>query len=83
MPTILASTILQSNLPQGLQGIQGTSGYVGSDGAQGAKGDTGAQGIAGSQGASGEAVVSSYVFDCGYPSTNYIIGPAFDCGGVT
>lgn len=38
--------------------------------------------------ASGNAVtvtvaISSYIFDGGNPSTDYSVGPAFDCGGVT
>jgi len=27
--------------------------------------------------------ISSYIFDGGSPSSNYSVGPAFDCGGVT
>lgn len=27
--------------------------------------------------------ISSYIFDGGGPSTDYSVGPAFDCGGVT
>lgn len=26
---------------------------------------------------------SSYIFDGGSPSSTYVVGPAFDCGGVT
>jgi hypothetical protein len=69
--------------PTGLTGPTGSigpTGLTGPTGSTGPTGLTGAQGIQGIQGPVGP--VSSYVFDGGAPSTNYSIGPAFDCGGV-
>ena len=60
----------------GATGPTGSPGYVGADGATGPTGPTGI-------GATGPAgPVTSYIFDGGSPTSNYIVGPAFDCGGV-
>jgi hypothetical protein len=52
----------------GPTGPRGTDGIVGVDGATGPTGPVGA--------------VTAFVFDGGSPSSNYSVGPAFDCGSV-
>lgn len=64
----------------GATGPQGTDGATGATGPQGTDGATGPIGATGPQGASGP--VTSYIFDGGFPNTDYSNGPAFDCGGV-
>lgn len=59
------------------QALQSLQGIQSSNGVQGLQGITGYQGI---QGVGG--TITSYVFDGGSPSTNFTLGPAFDCGGV-
>jgi hypothetical protein len=66
--------------PTGATGALGTgpTGPIGS-------GNTGVTGYTGPTGALGTGPtgpVSSYIFDGGYPSTEYEVGPAFDAGGV-
>jgi hypothetical protein len=59
-------------------GPTGPSGYVGIDGATGPTGWTGDTGITGPTGP-----VQPYIFDGGIPTSNYSVGPAFDCGTVS
>jgi len=82
----------------GATGMTGPTGYVGVDGATGATGEIGPTGSTGSTGPTGPTgdlgmtgatgttgpvgPVTAFVFDGGAPSTNYSVGPAFDCGGV-
>ena len=70
-----------NNLPYG--GLQGPSGPSGPTGEQG---DTGAPGPTGEAGSTGEigptGAITSFIFDGGAPSTDYIVGPAFDAGGA-
>ena len=72
---------------QGLQGVTGSTGGVGPTGAVGPQGLQGLQGIpgvaanTGATGPAGELV--AFVFDGGVPTSDYSVGPAFDCGGVT
>jgi hypothetical protein len=56
----------------GPTGVTGPAGF-GSTGATGA-GDTGATGPTGP--------IIAYIFDGGQPSTSYVVGPAFNAGGV-
>ena len=67
-------------LPYG--GLQGPTGQTGPTGqaATGASGPTGETGSTGSIGPTG--AITSYIFDGGAPSTDYIVGPAFDAGGA-
>jgi hypothetical protein len=64
----------------GSTGVTGPTGYIGVDGATGPTGYTGQAGTAGPTGPTGP--VTAFVFDGGYPTSNYSVGPAFDCGGV-
>ena len=58
--------------------------YGGMYGPTGATGATGTQGPTGNVGSTGaQGPVSSYSFDGGSPSTNYVNGPGFNCGGVS
>jgi hypothetical protein len=60
----------------GLPGANGLPGAVGQDSTvTGYTGPTGPQGLIGP--------VASFVFDGGYPSLDFSIGPTFNCGGVT
>ena len=34
-------------------------------------------------GFTGSAAIVPYIFEGGSPTSNYSVGPAFDCGGVT
>ncbi len=63
--------------PTGEQGIQGETGPTGDIGAPG---DIGPTGYTGETGPTGPVVF--YEFDGGDPFTNYLIGPAFDCGNA-
>ena len=80
--------------PTGLQGVQGIQGV---EGPQGTAGPTGVQGVQGIQGVQGDTgftgptgagstgptgPVQPYIFDGGTPTSNYAVGPAFDCGSV-
>jgi hypothetical protein len=65
----------------GITGATGTTGATGLTGTTGASGTTGATGTPGATGATGP--ITAYIFDGGNPSSNYTVGPAFDCGGVT
>jgi hypothetical protein len=65
--------------PTGLAGATGPTGLAGQAGATGATGPTGQAGATGATGAQGP--VTAYIFDGGIPSTNYTVGPAFNCGG--
>jgi collagen type VII alpha len=58
----------------GKLGPTGATGYVGVDGATGSTGSVGPTGPTGP--------ITAYIFDGGYPTTNYSVGPAFNCGGV-
>jgi hypothetical protein len=70
-----------NNLPYGgLQGPSGPSGPTGQQGTTGAPGPTGEIGSIGETGPTG--AITSYIFDGGAPSTDYIVGPAFDAGGA-
>jgi len=66
-----------NQLPYG--GLQGPTGQTGQTGPTG-HGDTGAPGPTGETGPAG--AITSYIFDGGAPSTDYIVGPAFDAGGA-
>jgi hypothetical protein len=66
-----------NDLPYG--GLQGPTGLTGPTG----QGDTGPSGPTGDTGATGPTgAITSYIFDGGAPSTDYIVGPAFDAGGA-
>jgi len=79
-PQGLAGTATQT----GATGPRGADGYVGRDGATG---PTGADGYIGRDGPTGDTgptgTIAPYIFDGGDPTSNYSVGPAFDCGGVT
>jgi len=67
--------------PGGGTGATGPTGAPG--GGTGATGPTGAPGGGtGPTGPTGSVLIYSTVFDGGNASTNYIIGPAFNCGGA-
>jgi len=67
-------------LPYG--GLRGPTGVTGPTG-QGATGEPGSTGDTGSTGETGPTgPITSYIFDGGAPSTDYIVGPAFDAGGA-
>jgi len=69
-----------NDLPYG--GLQGPTGLTGPTG-QGDTGPSGSTGDTGSTGATGPTgAITSYIFDGGAPSTDYIVGPAFDAGGA-
>ena len=67
----------------GATGPTGTSGtgYTGYTGPTGAPG-TGGTGYTGMTGPTGSVLIYSVVFDGGNASTNYVIGPVFNCGGA-
>lgn len=69
--------------PQGTPGAgnTGPAGPMGPEGPIGPAGINGAPGPAGPPGPPG--ATTSYIFDGGSPSTNYTVGPAFNCGGVS
>lgn len=67
--------------PKGDTGDTGPQGPIGPTGDTGATGPTGPIGPEGPQGPEGQ--VLAYVFDGGAPDTVFIVGPGFDCGGVT
>jgi hypothetical protein len=70
-----------NNLPYGgLQGPTGSYGPTGENGATGEPGSTGEMGSTGETGPTGP--ITSFIFDGGAPSTEYIVGPAFDAGGA-
>jgi len=70
-----------NNLPYGgLQGPTGSYGPTGENGATGEPGSTGEMGSTGETGPTGP--ITSFIFDGGAPSTDYIVGPAFDAGGA-
>ena len=77
-PTGAPSTVTGPTGWTGNTGPTGPSGYVGSDGATGPTGWTGNTGITGPTGP-----VQPYIFDGGIPTSNYSVGPAFDCGTVS
>jgi hypothetical protein len=58
-------------------GGTGFTGYTGYTGETGPTGNTGATGVTGATGP-----IVYYEFDGGDPTTNYSVGPAFNCGGV-
>jgi hypothetical protein len=64
----------------GLQGPTGSYGPTGENGATGEPGPTGEMGTTGDTGPTGP--ITSFIFDGGAPSTDYIVGPAFDAGGA-
>jgi hypothetical protein len=64
--------------PIGKTGPTGSSSTI--TGPTGSTGSTGVAGIPGPTGPTGP--ITSFIFDGGYPSSNYSVGPAFDCGGV-
>ena len=71
--------------PTGIQGPQGPpgSGTGSGTGYTGPTGPTGAPGGGtGPTGPTGAVLIYSTVFDGGNASTNYILGPAFNCGGA-
>ena len=71
-----------NNLPYG--GLQGPTGSYGPTGENGATGEPGSTGAAGSTGDTGPTgAITSFIFDGGAPSTDYIVGPAFDAGGAS
>ena len=89
------SVYSDNNGRSGVVWVQLTGGYMGDTGTTGPTGpigETGPQGIAGTatntgatgpQGDTGPTgPVTAYVFDGGYPWTDYTVGPAFNCGGV-
>jgi hypothetical protein len=67
----------------GATGPTGSPGYIGRDGPTGPTGEgyVGRDGATGPTGPTG--TVAPYIFDGGTPSSSYVVGPAFDCGGVT
>jgi hypothetical protein len=65
---------------QGLPGAKGDKGDAGEAGPQGLQGEKGERGDKGDKGDPGDTV--AYSFNGGFPSTNYVTGPAFDCGAV-
>lgn len=65
---------------QGLPGEKGEKGDAGEAGPQGLQGEKGEQGPQGPPGPPGDTV--AYSFNGGFPSTDYTVGPAFDCGTV-
>lgn len=68
----------------GSTGPTGADGYVGRDGATGPTGADGYVGRDGPTGATGPTgTIAPFIFDGGDPTSNYSVGPAFDCGGVT
>jgi hypothetical protein len=86
-PTGIGYTGPQGTGYTGPTGPQGTGytgptgiGYTGSQGT-GYTGPTGPQGT-GSTGPTGSVLIYATVFDGGNASTNYIIGPVFNCGGA-
>jgi hypothetical protein len=58
--------------------LPGFYGDTGPTGATGPTGPTGSTGTTGMPGPTGGAII----FDGGYPSSIYLIGPVFDCGAV-
>ena len=73
---------------RGATGATGSTGATGDKGprgdAGGATGDTGATGDMGLPGPTGATgPVTAYIFDGGNPYSDYSVGPAFDCGGVS
>ena len=73
---------------QGVQGIEGPLGPTGPQGVQGIQGVTGPTGNTGPTGAASNVTgptgpVQPYIFDGGVPTSNYSVGPAFDCGSVS
>jgi hypothetical protein len=58
----------------------GGTGYTGPTGSIGPTGPSG--GGMGQTGPTGSVIIYSTVFDGGNASTNYIIGPVFNCGGA-
>jgi hypothetical protein len=69
-----------NELPYG--GLRGPTGVTGPTG-QGATGEPGPTGELGSTGDTGPTgAITSFIFDGGAPSTDYIVGPAFDAGGA-
>jgi hypothetical protein len=67
--------------PTGWTGPQGIPGTANNTGATGPTGYIGVDGATGPTGPTG--TVAPYVFDGGTPTSSYVVGPAFDCGGVT
>jgi hypothetical protein len=65
--------------PTGFTGPIGATGYTG---ATGNTGPTGAIGPTGNTGPTGAVFIYSTVFNGGNASTNYILGPVFNCGGA-
>ena len=66
----------------GPQGNDGITGATGSTGSTGSTGPTGGIGFTGSTGPTGQSISIPYIFNGGDPSSNYSVGPAFDCGAV-
>ena len=65
-------------------GSSGGGGGVGPTGPTGpSQGPTGSTGPTGAGGTGPTGPVSSYIFDGGQASSNYTIGPAFDCGNAS
>jgi hypothetical protein len=66
----------------GPTGLRGNDGVTGATGATGPAGVTGATGDQGTTGPTGQTIIVPYIFDGGDPSSNYSVGPAFNCGSV-
>jgi hypothetical protein len=81
--TIGSTGATGSSGPIGPTGSSGTIGPTGATGSSGTIGPTGATGSSGTIGPTGPTgSISAYSFDGGFPTSNYVIGPAFNCGGV-
>ena len=79
--TVSWGTPVQLNGPTGPTGPAGPAG--GGGGGTGYTGPTGpAGGGTGATGPTGSVLIYATVFDGGNASTNYIIGPVFNCGGA-
>jgi hypothetical protein len=75
--TFAYSSIYDITLPQFLA-LTGATGPTGPTGIKGPTGAIGPTGVTGHTGPSGGAII----FDGGYPSSIYVMGPVFDCGTV-
>jgi len=60
----------------------GNVGPTGPTGPAGGGGGGGGTGYTGPTGPTGSVLIYSTIFDGGNASTNYIIGPVFNCGGA-
>ena len=76
------STVTGPTGSTGEIGLQGDTGDTGPTGPTGPTGFTGSAGNDGNTGPTGPTLIVPYIFDGGDPSSNYSVGPAFDCGAV-